>query len=133
MGILLGLRQCDPGSALPQDAEATRRRLRGEAFNPGCGPLPPDWQEIGWIRITAADFPALVAFYRDVLTIPLVESTEDRALFDIGDNTLLELAPGGVSRPAPPNSCAAGASISCMMSSLRPGGISPISRTPKAT
>jgi predicted enzyme related to lactoylglutathione lyase len=119
MGILLGLRQCDPGSALPQDAEATRRRLRGEAFNPGCGPLPPDWQEIGWIRITAADFPALVAFYRDVLTIPLVESTEDRALFDIGDNTLLELAPGGVSRPAPKAQMASLAAMILRVDSVR--------------
>ncbi len=101
MGMLLGLRQCDADSPLAQDREATRRRLRGEAFNPGCVSLPSDWQEIGWIRIRAADLPALIGFYRDVMGFPLVAKAPGHALFDIGDNTLLELAPGGISRPAP--------------------------------
>jgi len=101
VGMLLGLRQRDSSSPLSQDWEAARRRGRGEAFNPGCASLPRDWQELGWVRLRAADFPALRAFYRDrVGLVPIVEE-EGCALFDLGDNSTLELLPGGQSRPIP--------------------------------
>jgi predicted enzyme related to lactoylglutathione lyase len=101
MNMLLGLRQSDPDSPLPQDAEAARRRLRGEAFNPGCKPMPAGWQEIGWVRIRVADLRRLTAFYADILGFPLIGEFNGMALFDLGDNTILELATGGTSRPPP--------------------------------
>jgi len=101
MGMLLGLRQRDADSPLPQDAEAARRRARGEAFNPGCAPMPAGWQELGWVRIRAANVSALRAFYRDVVGLPLIAEVDGLTLFDLGDNSTLELGGGGVSRPPP--------------------------------
>jgi predicted enzyme related to lactoylglutathione lyase len=101
MGMLIGLRQRDADSPLPQDREAVRRRIRGEAFNPGCGPMPQDWQEVGWVRITVADLPKVAAFYRDTVGLPFIGEADGDALFDLGDNTTLELTPGGVARPIP--------------------------------
>jgi predicted enzyme related to lactoylglutathione lyase len=101
MGMLIGLRQRNADSPLPQDAEATRRRLRGEAFNPGCGPMPAGWQEIGWVRIRAANLEVMRAFYQNTLALPLIANADGYCLFDLGDNTTLELGTGGVSRPPP--------------------------------
>jgi len=102
MGMLLGLRQSDPDSPLPQDVEAARRRLRGEAFNPGCGPLPDGWQEIGWVRIRAANPAALKSFYEDALGLPFIGKSGEFLCFDLGDNTILEIGGGGITRPPPP-------------------------------
>jgi predicted enzyme related to lactoylglutathione lyase len=101
MGMLLGLRQRDADSPLPQDAEAVRRRRRGEAFNPGCSPMPAGWQELGWVRIRAADLAAMRAFYTDTLGLPFIGEADGCLLFDLGDNSTLELAAGGVTRPPP--------------------------------
>jgi predicted enzyme related to lactoylglutathione lyase len=101
MGMLTGLRERDASAPLAQDHEATRRRLRGEAFNPGCKPQPEGWQELGWIRMTAEDLPGLTTFYRDTVGFALVGEERSCMLFDLGDNTILELAPGGKSRPPP--------------------------------
>jgi predicted enzyme related to lactoylglutathione lyase len=101
MGMLLGLRERDVDSPLPQDAEAVRRRLRGEAFNPGCKPMPPGWQELGWVRIRVADLPSMTAFYANTLGLHIIGEVDGAMLFDLGDNATLELAAGGVARPAP--------------------------------
>jgi predicted enzyme related to lactoylglutathione lyase len=101
MSMLLGLRQSDPDSPLREDVEAARRRRRGEAFNPGCGPMPPGWQELGWVRIRAANLPALRDFYRDTVGMPFLGETDGYARFDLGDNTVLELGGGGAARPPP--------------------------------
>jgi predicted enzyme related to lactoylglutathione lyase len=101
MNMLLGLRQIDAGSQLPQDAEAVRRRMRGEAFNPGCKPMPAGWQELGWVRIRAANLPALRDFYAATLGLTLLREMEGTVQFNLGDNTILELAAGGVARPPP--------------------------------
>lgn len=101
MNMLLGLRQSDPASPSPQDAEAARRRLRGEAFNPGCNPMPPGWQELGWVRIRVADVQRLKRFYADVMGFPSIGEVDGTVSFDLGDNAILELAPGGVPRSPP--------------------------------
>jgi predicted enzyme related to lactoylglutathione lyase len=101
MNMVFGLRQIDFASPFLQDQEAARRRRRGEAFNPGCKAMPAGWQELGWVRIRAADLGSLTAFYADSLGLPLIGQFGGMALFDLGDNTILELAPGGVVRPPP--------------------------------
>jgi catechol 2,3-dioxygenase-like lactoylglutathione lyase family enzyme len=95
LGSLIGLRQADAGSVLPQDVEARRRAQRGEAFNPGCAPMPKHWQELGWIQRRVADVAATARFYTNVLGLKQVAAHEGRTLLDLGDNSLLELAPGG--------------------------------------
>ncbi len=130
MGMLTGLRERDADSPLAEDHEATRRHLRGEAFNPGCRPLPPHWQELGWLRLTAEDLPALAAFYRDVVGLPVLGETDGAVLFGLGDNTTLELAPGGSRRPPPALQMAAEAApilrvpdLDAAIAHLREGGV----------
>jgi catechol 2,3-dioxygenase-like lactoylglutathione lyase family enzyme len=103
LGSLIGLREVDLKSALPQDIEARRRALRGEAFNVGCAPMPAHWQELGWILRRVADVATLTRFYTNVLGLNLVAMHDGRALLDLGDNSLLELAPGGVAGAPPAN------------------------------
>lgn len=102
MGMLIGLRESDAGSPLAHDIEAARRRRRGETFNPGCARMPDGVQELGWERLRVSDVPAMTAFYRDVIGLPVIAASAAHALFDFGDNSALELVPGGQVREIPP-------------------------------
>jgi predicted enzyme related to lactoylglutathione lyase len=101
-GRLIGFRQRDPSSPLAADREARRRFKRGEAFNPGCASMPAHLQELGWVRLRVADPVAAKAFYGTRVGLPYIGSTEDAMLFDLGDNTTLEIGGGGLARPVPP-------------------------------
>jgi predicted enzyme related to lactoylglutathione lyase len=101
MGRLIGFRQRDANSPLAADKEARRRLRRGEAFNPGCAPMPAHLQEMGWVRITVADMDAAKAFYGNTVGLKFLGMEGGNALFDLGDNTTLEIAGGGVARPQP--------------------------------
>ena len=100
-GYWVGLRERGADSTLSHDIEARRRWSRGEAYNPGCKSMPDGFQELGWVVRRVADLPKMVAFYGDVMGLPKLGAEGDHVLFDAGDNTILELAPGGVS-VAPP-------------------------------
>jgi predicted enzyme related to lactoylglutathione lyase len=100
-GRLIGFRQRDISSPLAADREARRRLKRGEAFNPGCASMPSNLQELGWVRLRAADPDAAKRFYGDRVGLPYVGSTDDATLFDLGDNTTLEIVGGGIPRPLP--------------------------------
>jgi predicted enzyme related to lactoylglutathione lyase len=100
-GHLLGLRETRSDSSLPQDVEARRRWQRGEAFNPGCRPMPAGWQELGWLLRRVADMQQMERFYSRTLGLRQLASSSGRVLFDLGDNCLLELLPGGTALPAP--------------------------------
>jgi predicted enzyme related to lactoylglutathione lyase len=101
MGRLIGFRQPDARSPWPADREGRRRARRGEAFNPGCASMPAHLQELGWVRLTVADPAALVRFYRDVVGLAGLGTAEGSSLFDLGDNTTLEIVAGGMPRPVP--------------------------------
>ena len=107
MGMLVGIRERGADSPLPQDREATRRRLRGEAFNPGCAPMPENWQELGWVRVRVTDVLEAKRFYHGIIGLPIIAEPDGCVLLDLGDNTTLELAPGGVKREPPPRQMAA--------------------------
>jgi predicted enzyme related to lactoylglutathione lyase len=107
MGMLIGLRQVPAFSPLAPDQEAARRRARGEAFNPGCGPMPAGWQELGWVRLRAAEPLALAEFYRTVLGLPIIFQVGVTTTFDLGDNVTLEIIGGGSRRPPPVQQMAA--------------------------
>lgn len=100
-GYWVGLRERSYSAAMAQDVEARRRERRGEAFNPGCRPMPIGIQEIGWIRRRVADLEAMTSFYNEVLGLPKVGEEDGCTLLDLGDNVILELAPNGVSRATP--------------------------------
>jgi catechol 2,3-dioxygenase-like lactoylglutathione lyase family enzyme len=100
-GFIVGLRERSEASTLPQDLAARRRRLRGETYNPGCKSMPEGRQELGWIVRHVADMAGMTKFFRDVIGLAQVGEEQGRPLFDLGDNTLLELAPGGRAHPVP--------------------------------
>lgn len=102
-GQLIGLREGAAQSTSPFDREATRRHRRGEAFNPGCKAMPEGIREIGWVQRRVKDVGAMTAFYRDVVGLPLIGVDAGHAQFDLGDNSILELAPGGALRSLPAN------------------------------
>ncbi len=120
MGMLIGIRQRDDDSPLPQDSEGARRRRRGEAFNPGCAPMPEHWQELGWVRITVADLPGATRFYRDLLGLRIIATLDDLVLLDLGDNTTLELVGGGARRDPPPRQMASLTAMILRVSDLAP-------------
>jgi predicted enzyme related to lactoylglutathione lyase len=101
MGRLIGFRQRDLGSPFASDKEARRRFTRGEAFNPGCAPMPTHLQELGWVRLRVADMNAARAFYGARVGLRDLGTAGGAALFDLGDNTTLEIVGNGVARPAP--------------------------------
>jgi predicted enzyme related to lactoylglutathione lyase len=107
-GRLIGFRQRDPGSPFAADHEARRRFRRGEAFNPGCASMPPHLQELGWVRLRVADRDAARRFYGTRVGLPLIAATGEATLFDLGDNTTLEIVGGGIPRPLPAAQNAAG-------------------------
>jgi predicted enzyme related to lactoylglutathione lyase len=100
-GRLTGFRERDPASSLAADREARRRLKRGEAFNPGCDPMPAHLQELGWVRLRLADPAAARGFYGERLGLRALGSDGEAAMFDLGDNTTLEIVGGGASRPIP--------------------------------
>lgn len=102
-GQLIGLRQVAATSACAFDREAMRRTVRGEAFNPGCAPMPKDIYEVGWVTRRVVDVEKMAAFYRDVVGLPQIRIDHGYAQFDLGDNSILELAPGGKARDLPTN------------------------------
>jgi predicted enzyme related to lactoylglutathione lyase len=101
MNRLIGFRQRDANSPFPEDREARRRCARGEAFNPGVGPMPSHVQELGWVRIAVADPAAARRFYGEMLGLKFLGREHGIERFDLGDNTTLEVAPGGMPRPRP--------------------------------
>lgn len=102
-GSLIGLREVPAASTIPQDIVANARRTRGEAFNPGCASMPQHWQELGWIRRRVADVDNMKNFYITMIGLKHVADIDGTALLDMGDNSLLELVPGGVVGTLPTN------------------------------
>jgi predicted enzyme related to lactoylglutathione lyase len=100
-GYLMGLRERSEASTLEQDVEARRRWLRGEAYNPGCKSMPEGWQELGWLVRHVADLSRMTKFYAEVMGLRQIGAEENAVLFDLGDNTILEVAPGGRAQPVP--------------------------------
>lgn len=94
-GHPIALRERSVSAGLPQDQEARRRWMRGEAFNPGCKPMPEGFQEIGWIQRRVADMARMSDFYKTVVGLADLGTHNGRPLFDLGDNVILELVPGG--------------------------------------
>jgi catechol 2,3-dioxygenase-like lactoylglutathione lyase family enzyme len=100
-GHVAGLRERPGNSRLRHDRVAAERRIRGEAFNPGCASMPAGLQETGWVVRRVADVARSASFYRDILGLPVVAEEGGHLMLDLGDNSLLELAPGGPTRKPP--------------------------------
>ena len=94
-GRLVCLREQLGFSPLAEDNTANRRRVRGEAFNPGCTRMPPLVQELGWVLRRVVDVAAMTRYYVDVVGLRQVAQQDGHVYLELGDNSLLELAPGG--------------------------------------
>ena len=100
-GHPVAFRERSPAASAPENIEARRRARRGEAFNPGCGKMPGDIQELGWIRRRVQDVPRMADFYSTVVGYKRINQGRMDPLFDLGDNVLLELTDGGISIDPP--------------------------------
>jgi predicted enzyme related to lactoylglutathione lyase len=60
-----------------------------------------NYRGLVWAGVYVQDLDASISFYRDVLSLPLLDRGEDWAHFDSGSGTLLELFAGGTARQAP--------------------------------
>jgi predicted enzyme related to lactoylglutathione lyase len=60
-----------------------------------------EYQGFIWAGLFVADMEEAVNFYRDVLSLPLIERKQGCALFDAGGGSLFELWPTGVSSSTP--------------------------------
>jgi predicted enzyme related to lactoylglutathione lyase len=63
--------------------------------------MPPHLQELGWVRLSVADPDAARQFYGARVGLTYLGSTSGVSLFDLGDNTTLEIVGGGLARPLP--------------------------------
>lgn len=54
-----------------------------------------------WAGLLVSDLEKAIAFYRDVLGLPLIEREERGALLDAGNGALLELWPTGIASSSP--------------------------------
>jgi catechol 2,3-dioxygenase-like lactoylglutathione lyase family enzyme len=60
-----------------------------------------NYRGLVWAGVYVRDLDAAIAFYRDVLSLPLLDRGDDWAHFDPGAGTLLELFAGGRQSPGP--------------------------------
>lgn len=98
---ILALRETQRGKGTRIDDEAWRRYDAGCDFDPECGEMPVDIQCLDGVLMRVADLGAMHAFYRDAIGFPEVTYSEDHVVFDLGDNTFLELRGGGHIVPVP--------------------------------
>lgn len=98
---ILVLRETPRGKGHRIDKEAWRRRDEASDFDPGCEPMPDDIQCLDGIVMRVADLSGMQAFYRDVIGFDEVQSDSEHVVFDLGDNTFLELRTGGHQVPVP--------------------------------
>lgn len=101
-GHVFGIQQRTRASERPEDIELLRRWESGEWRLEGAGDLPPSWQAIGWVAVRGVNPGRLIAFYREILGLPVrYQPREDLALLALDETTLLEVGAGAKSVPAP--------------------------------
>lgn len=98
---LIAFRETERGAGNAIDEEAWRRRDAGYSFDPGCGAMPADIQVMDGVVMRVADLAKMREFYTKIVGFPMIESTDEVVTFDLGDNTFLELRPGGHEVPVP--------------------------------
>jgi predicted enzyme related to lactoylglutathione lyase len=99
VGHVFGIQRRPNPSDRSEDIDALRRWESGAWRLAGAGDLPPSWQYLGWVVIRGTDTPKLIAFFRDVLGLPLKYGHGDVGLLALDELCLLEIAPGGEAQP----------------------------------
>lgn len=92
---LIALRETARDSNSPLDKEAWQRFDEPRNFDPECGDMPEDIQVLAGAMMRVQDLAAMRIFYRDTIGFIEVVADDSHVVFDLGDNTFLELRPGG--------------------------------------
>ncbi len=101
-GFVTGLRSPSPGSDLAPDLEADRLWSSGLVTLPETDAMPPDVQDLGWLRLHVENPQDLAAFYCRTVGLDLLENNGATGVsLHIGGTASLELVPGGTRRPVP--------------------------------
>ncbi len=100
--LTVGFEQRDPRSPLSSDRKALARWRAGPLFRLGGLPALPDTlHHLSRAIRHVADVPAMMRFYRDKVGFTYLGREGTSALFALGEETVLELAPGGIAVPEP--------------------------------
>ena len=103
-GHVIGFRESHLDAGHPWDVRARALAKRAQppsGFNPGCCPMPGDVQSLDWIVRRVSDLERATAFYSRTVGFGVLFHTGQSVLLDMGDNTVLELQPGGQSTSVP--------------------------------
>ena len=94
--LVTGFEERSVDSPLPSDRRALKN-WRAGPFRLGGLPLLPDSLHYLSRAIRhVADVPAMVRFYRDAFGLAMLGREGESAIFALGDDSVLEIAPGGV-------------------------------------
>lgn len=96
-----GFEQRAENSPLPSDAKALKAWRDGPYLLPGMTPLPASMHYLSRAIRHVADVPAMTRFYRDSFGLKHLGSEGASEVFALGDDTVFEIAPGGVAIPEP--------------------------------
>ncbi len=99
--LITGFEHRSDDSPLPSDRKALKRWKQG-AFRLGnLPPLPDSLHYLSRAIRHVADVEAMSKYYRDVFGLQPLGSEGDSQIFAVGEDSVLEIAPGGVSIPEP--------------------------------
>ena len=99
-GMILGLREAQPGASFPPDARADAIWRSGAITLPNTPALPEALQDIASINLRVADPVGMAAFYHDALGLELLGAPSAAgAKLSLGRTVVLELEVGGAQRP----------------------------------
>jgi catechol-2,3-dioxygenase len=93
---LIGLRERSRASSFAFDQLAQRKWTMGETFNPGASMMPPDIQQVGWVRRNVHDLKVGAHFFERIIGLNRLGEEDGRVLFDMGNNVVLELGGSGL-------------------------------------
>ena len=74
-------------------------------YDVGCGPMPRDVTNLGWIVTRYADPQRAAGFYASIAGFSLRDRSEHGASIDFGEVSTLEIKAGGAQLPAPKDRC----------------------------
>ena len=99
--LIIGFEQRSIDSPLPSDRIALRRWRDGAGRLGALPPLPDTLHYLSRAIRHVADVPAMSRFYRDSFGLKPLGAEGQSQLFALGEDTVLEIAPGGIAIPEP--------------------------------
>ena len=100
-GQIIALRETTRSAEGKIDKEAWQRFDDPTSFNPDCDPMPPTIQCLDGVVMRVVDLALMRGFYKNVVGFTELHFDKELCVFDLGDNTFLELRPGGHVVPVP--------------------------------